>query len=249
MVQLRLVADDRRERAREARRQTFLAAASAVIDREGLDGLTMVAVADQLDCAVGTIYTYFPSKAALVAGLQREAIITLLASHAAAQEIWDADLAEHDLDPALLSLVHLLAFGGFFCAASVVYSDEFDLQRALLTSRPTFDDASVRATKEVLDGWFALPVSLLDEAMEAFALDPSDNTERVVRWVAALDGVLLLDNLASVDRYLYRAQHHGRALTADLLRGWGAEHADIAVAGSHVDRLAALGPLAPPVER
>jgi hypothetical protein len=79
-------------------------------------------------------------------------------------------------------------------------------------------------------------------------LQAGDPTERVVRWLAGLNGVLLVDNLAALDRHLFRAQHLGRALTADLLVGWGAARADVEVAGSHVERLAALGPLAPPPE-
>ncbi len=82
--------------------------------------------------------------------------------------------------------------------------------------------------------------------MAAHVIEGGDNLERVVRWLAAIDGVLLLDGLHGVDRYLFRAQHHGRALTADLLTGWGADRADVEVAVSYVDKLAALGPLAPP---
>ena len=83
-------------------------------------------------------------------------------------------------------------------------------------------------------------------AVEAGVLDPGDPLERALRWLAALNGVLLLDNLAPLDRHLFRAPHLARALTADLLVGWGASRADVEVAASHVERLAALGPMAPP---
>jgi AcrR family transcriptional regulator len=46
MVHLKVVPDDRRERTREAKRQRILAATGAVIDRDGLAGVTMQAVAD-----------------------------------------------------------------------------------------------------------------------------------------------------------------------------------------------------------
>ena len=97
VVHLRAVADDRRERARDEKRQRMLAAASRVIDRDGLAGVTMHAVADELDAAVGTIYNYFPSKAALVAALQGQAVDTLRASHQAASQRWDEELADEDL--------------------------------------------------------------------------------------------------------------------------------------------------------
>lgn len=247
MVQLRVVSDNRRERAREEKRRRFLDAASRVIDQDGLTGLTMQAVADQLDCAVGTIYTYFPSKAALVAALQEDAVHTLLASYRTAREVWDPALDDEELTDDLRALVQLQAFGAFFCAAAVVFRDEFQLQRMLLTERPPgVAPAELRETMPVVVRLAEVPRGLLDDAVALGALDDGDNLERVVRWLAALDGVLLLDNLSAVDRYLFRAQHHGRALTADLLTGWGAERAEVEVAASHVDRLAALGPLAPP---
>jgi AcrR family transcriptional regulator len=249
MVQLSLVSDDRRERAWEQKRQGLLAAASAVIDRDGLAGLTMQAVAEQLDCAVGTIYTYFDSKADLLGALQEKAVETLLASFRAARADWDEALAEEDLEDDLVSLVLAEAFGGFFCAASVVFADEFQLQRELLTERPLSGpgDGSRRSIA-ILLRLFEVPCRLLDEAVESEAIEAGDNLDRVVRWVAALDGVLLLDNVAGLDRHLFRAPHHGRALTGDLLVGWGADRADVEVAQAHVERLAARGPLAPPPE-
>jgi AcrR family transcriptional regulator len=242
-----VVPDDRRERARDKRRQRFLDAAGAVIDREGLSGLTMQAVADHLDCAVGTIYGYFDSKAALLAALEREAVDTLLASYRTALGVWQTFLEEEALDPELEVLVHLQAFGGFFCAASVVLADEFHLQRALLTERPPGPSPTEQSqAMPVVLRLVEEPRALLERAVELDVLEAADSLDRVVRWIAALDGVLLLDELAGVDRHLFRAQHHGRQLTGDLLTGWGADRADVEVAASHVERLAALGPLAPP---
>ena len=67
-----------------------------------------------------------------------------------------------------------------------------------------------------------------------------------VGWLASLHGVLRLDALGPLDRHLFRSGPLARSLTADLLVGWGADRDDVDVAGSHLDRLAALGPLAPP---
>ena len=247
MVQLKVVSDDRRGRSREEKRRRFLDGASRVIDREGLGGLTIKAVAEQLDCAVGTIYTYFSSKTALVAALQEEAVATLLGSYRSARETWDKALEDEALDGDLEVLVHLQAFGAFFCAAAVVFGDEFELQRLLLTERPPgVSPEELGQTMPVVMRLVEVPRELLDQAVATEVLEDGDNLERVIRWLASLDGVLLLDNLSGVDRHLFRAQHHGRALTADLLTGWGADRADVEVAASHVDRLAALGPLAPP---
>jgi AcrR family transcriptional regulator len=247
VVHLTVVSDDRRERARSEKRDRFLGAASRVVGERGLEGLTMQAVADQLDCAVGTIYGYFPSKAALLAALQEEAVTTLMASYRTGRETWDEALDDEGLEAELRVLVEIQAFGAFFCAASVVLGDEFELQRLLLTQRPPgMAPEELRPTMSVVVRLAEVPRGLLDAAVAAGVLEAGDNLERVVRWLASLDGVLLLDHLGGVDRHLFRAQHHGRALTADLLTGWGADRADVEVAASHIDRLVALGPLAPP---
>jgi len=249
MVQLSVVPDDRRERTRDKKRRRFLDAAGRIIDRDGLGGVTMQAVADELDCAIGTIYTYFPSKAALLAALQQQAVDTLRASYLTARHGWDGFLDAEKIDDDLAHLVQLEAFGGFFIAASVVFADEFHLQRLLLTEPVAPGEVEeTRRALPVLQRLFEEPRTLLGAAVEAGVLQLADPTERVVRWLAALDGVLLVDNLAPLDRHLFRAQHLGRALTADLLVGWGASRADVEVAASHVERLGALGPMAPPPE-
>jgi AcrR family transcriptional regulator len=246
MVQLRVVPDDRRQRSRDKKRRRFIDAAGRIIDRDGLRGVTMAAVADELDCAVGTIYTYFPSKAALLAALQQQAVDTLRASYLTARHGWDAFLETESIDDDLVHLVQLQAFGGFFIAASVVLADEFHLQRLLLSEPVAADEVDeTKRALPVLHRLFAEPVALLEAATEAGALTASDQRERVVRWLAALNGVLLVDNLGPLDRHLFRAQHLARALTADLLVGWGASRADVEVAASHVERLSALGPMAP----
>ena len=50
----------RRALNRVARHSQLMAAATEIFEESGLAGLTMQAVAERVDCAVGTIYTYFP---------------------------------------------------------------------------------------------------------------------------------------------------------------------------------------------
>lgn len=64
----------RRERKREKRRREMLDAAMRLVAEEGLSGLTIARLADELDAAVGALYRYFPSKDALLAGLQVQAL-------------------------------------------------------------------------------------------------------------------------------------------------------------------------------
>lgn len=59
----------RREREKEARREAILDAAVRVIDRDGVHGLRMDEIAREAELSKGTLYLYFPSKDALLAGV------------------------------------------------------------------------------------------------------------------------------------------------------------------------------------
>lgn len=250
MVHLKVVPDDRRERTREAKRLRILAAASEVIDREGLAGVTMQAVADQLDCAVGTLYTAFESKDDLLAALQAEAVATLEASYRTARAGWDEQLATEEIELPLVALVDLLAYSGFVAAAGVVFRDEVALVRALLGEAPptavALERADSRQQLPVLHRLLDPPVGRLDAAVDVEAVQPGDTTGRALLWVASLFGVLRLERLAPLDRHLFRAQALTRALSQDLLVGWGARRDDVEIASTWVEQLAARGPLAPP---
>lgn len=244
---LSVVPDDRRARAREKKRIEILRAADSLIAEVGLGGITMLGVADHLDCAVGTLYLYFPSKAALIAALQGEAIDTLRASYDAALPAWNDYLDDADLDEELTIVVRLSAFGSHWASASVVFADEFHLQRALLTEKVTAGATDeVRDVLPVLGRLLNNPEALLRDATAMRVLEAGDPHERALIWISALNGVLLLDHLAPIDRHLFRAPHLARTLSQDLLTGWGADRADVEVAAGHVERLAALSPLAPP---
>lgn len=219
-----------------------------VIDREGLGGLTMQAVADELDCAVGTLYTYFTSKAELEAGLQAEAVSALGASLLAAVGRWDAELAGDDLPESLVALVRLTAFGSFWTAASVVLADECALARQLLATQVGASDGAGRERTDVaavVDDLLFRPASLLTDAVVAGVLTPGDDQARALVWLSGINAVLDLDGLAAVDRHLFRVTNLSRLLTRSLMVGWGADPDQCEVADGHVERLAASGPMAP----
>ena len=56
----------RSERRRNRQRQRLIDAARQIIARKGLSGLTVQDVTEEADMAVGSFYTYFPSKEALL---------------------------------------------------------------------------------------------------------------------------------------------------------------------------------------
>lgn len=64
----------RRERRRQERKDEMLTKAMEIVERGGLDALTIARLAKALDAAVGALYRYFPSKDALLLGLQQQAL-------------------------------------------------------------------------------------------------------------------------------------------------------------------------------
>ena len=129
-------------------------------------------------------------------------------------------------------------------AASVVLADEFRLQRTLLGEVPV--DAGADETRAALDAVLAVPTHLLTVGEDVGALVAGVPRDRAAVWVAGLNGVLLLDRLSVADPHRFRGAHLARMLSDDLLCGWGATRAEVEVADVHVQRLAALAPLAPP---
>lgn len=209
----------------------------------------MVRLAERCDCAVGTAYGYFPSKSALLAAVVGSAIDTLRRSELAACADWDGYLDEHEVGEEEAALVRLVAHGAFTVAASIAHPHEVAMLQMLLGGRaPTLPADELEGSLDVLAVHLSLAMDLLGAAVEAEALTDGDAEQRAVEWAAALNGVLLVDSLGDVAPRTFRPAHLARALTADLLTAWGAAASKLAAASRHVERLAALGPLAPQVD-
>jgi AcrR family transcriptional regulator len=237
----------RRQRNRLERHAAFLASAKSVVAAEGLDALTMQRLAAELDCAVGTAYTYFPSKSALVAELQRDAVEAITRSYIGFLARFDGEVADGGATGEVVALAHLVGFGRFWIATFETHEEEAKLLQLLMTEpgRSVIDDVDVGRV---------LPAAarLLDHARAAFeraadlgALRPGDPMERAVVLAATLNGLLLLDRLARVDPDLFDGRRLAGSTTADLLRSWGAPDGALIDAVDRIDALAASGPLAP----
>lgn len=238
---------DRRTRKRDARRQDLLDLALDLSEELGVDGVTMAALADAADYAPASLYTYFPSRSALVASMQARALNLLGGVAESTLQAWDLTVSARpaEPDPAVVALARLWVFGDLFLAAPETHPREFRLQQQLLASpnAETAQDAAtvVPAAMSVLDR----PRRLLADAVTAGALerpDPaSDPIEhpldgdvlRTFAWVTALNGALLLDRLDT--GVPTTGAVLGAELTRALLRGWGADptHLDTARALSY----------------
>jgi AcrR family transcriptional regulator len=243
----------RRALNRIARHGQLLAAATEIIAESGLEGLTMQAVAERVDCAVGTIYTYFPSKSALLAELQVEAITTLSSSIERSGAVWNEEIAAAGLDAATTALVRLVAFGRLFAGMADLHPREFELLQAHISSarRELTDEDTPTVVPHALSLLTqlhvliedALAVGALSTRDELGAADPQQTLRRTLRWVGGLNGALQVSNASSNPAWLSAEELDGRrlaiALAQDMLLGWGAPPRTLATANEFVADLAA----------
>lgn len=246
----------RRARNRAARHDQLLAAAGELVTEHGLDGLTMQAVADKVDCAVGTIYTYFDSKSALVAALQTSAIQTLMGTYHRSAARWDEVLERPDIDDAVASLARLLGFGHLFLAWKDLHPREFEFLQMLVATpvhTVTMDDA-----RAVVPHALALLNEgrvLIDAAMATGALAPTtdrpadDSLTRTLRWAGGLNGALMVGNTGGEpslpDPAAFDGTRLALLLSEDLLIAWGAPLKTLEEARKLVEEMRVRGELLP----
>lgn len=255
MVQLSAVPDPvdpaaptgARERNRLRRHRSYLQAALHLVFEEGLDALTMQRLAREVGAAVGSVYTYFPSKGALVAEVQREAIERLASSALVLGADVDRAVAGEG-DPAMAHLAPVVAFGRFWLTAAGTYPEEMQLLLLLLSD--------LTETVPAEEGGRVVPAALrllglaevrLRAAADAGVLDAGDSDRRTIALAAALTGCVQLRVVQRWDDELLDPVGTGRHVLDALLYGWGAQPSALAGAHAVVDRLEADAPLARPL--
>lgn len=238
-------APGRRQRNRLARREQYLRTAMRIVNDDGVERLTMQRMADDLDCAVGTIYTYFDSKDALLSELQRLALDRIIGSCRRLLDRVEPQLDERAADSAEAGLVRVLLGLRFWVAIAEVYPEEYNLFRALTTRRTKMSPDE--AARMLPSAWelFGLGTSNIQIAIDARAISPGNAGERMVTAVAALGGVQLLSGLSHFDADLFAGRALALRLVDDLVRGWGADPDRLASASDLADALALEGPLVP----
>lgn len=219
-----------------------------IVARSGIPGLTMQAVADRVGCSVGTVYTHFASKGALVADLQNEAILRIASSLQLVRDRSDARLEEQATPPAERAAADLVLFGEFFIACWDAFPEESHLLFSVMAERsevvPDADLGRVVGSTMVL---LAVGRDVVQTATDAGVIGDGPVTDRVLVGASALMGVLLTSHVRHLDPVAFDHRRLTRTTWSDLLRGWGMDRAVEERAQAHVAALAEAGPLAPPV--
>jgi AcrR family transcriptional regulator len=229
----------RRQRNRREKERAYLAAAMAIAGRDGLSALTMARLADEVDAAVGSVYTYFPSKGALVAELQREAIERLTDAYHARRDESEERLV--GWDPAAATVARLSVFGSFWIESVDTHPSEARFLHVLIS------ESEELVPPEEHYRVMPAAMALLDEARASVvaagnsgAISVDDPMDMVIRWAAALTGALLTSNLAPFNPTAFDGRRLARLLQRDLLVGWGASPRMVDVATEHVASLRAV---------
>jgi len=112
---------ERRRRRRQARRDEIVDAAMLLVQEHGIESLTLQALAERLDLAVGTLYRYVRSKDELISALQREVLDVLDANTRQCRERCTAAFPGPDPDSErrrIRALLPLVAIGELYRAFS-----------------------------------------------------------------------------------------------------------------------------------
>ena len=218
---------ERRLRKRAARRNQMLDAALNIALEEGVESLTIAKIAKSLDAAVGAIYRYFPSKAALLVGLQIQALdlfhSDMRAEHAAMKEALVSRGEDPETSPAgvlcqILGLIHS------YLDDAERAPDRHRLIDALIsTPTPLLDAAGLEEVSNSLKRVLDIISAVLKGAESRGVLAPGDADQRThVLWAAThgLDHFRKRDRIAPEN---LKVRVLTDATASALLLGWGAE--------------------------
>lgn len=219
-------------RKRSARKERILLAAMQLVAAEGVDRLTLTRVADELDYTPGALYRYFPSKDALLAAMQRKAIVDMQAELADAVANARAAAIE-PADAAVSGLLPLCALCERFLSLRESRPHDLALINFLLADpRNLITDDEVSLTAAVFARVLIDVEALLDAAVAGGALAPGAARDRTVMLWTALQSATQLGKMRRFDPTRFDPRNVGRNLYRCLLAGWGADAGALARATS-----------------
>ena len=238
-----------KEQFRMERHGEFLSTALRIVMADGLPGLTMQRLADEIGCGIGSLYRHFPSKDALIAELEREALDVVNTSFQLSQAHLDTVLVKRGIEhPGLVALARAVAATRFWVAAETVFPQEIELSRRMFTDPELhMDEADVARVLPAALRLLDMARQLLEDANSAGALREGPAIQRAIVVVAGTTGVLMTSGLGRFDESLFDGRMLASLMVHDLFLGWGADPDELSVVEDLISTIAEHGQLIPPV--
>ncbi|MEO1271289.1 MAG: TetR/AcrR family transcriptional regulator [Myxococcota bacterium] len=215
-----------RMRRREARIESILDASMQILTREGLNGLTIQQLADELDYTPGAFYRYFPSKDAILVELQRR---TLNELHDTFKALWrrcEQLSQEQNVSGTEAALLPILATARLYRELPALKPTHFGLiQLAVSEPRQIVQDDEIGPLVSTVMSLLGDVARLIATASTQGALSPSEVSpaQRAVALWSALHGAMLMRKFGRFDEAIFDPKHLGQDVCHSLLIGWGAE--------------------------
>lgn len=200
-----------------------------LVVEDGMEGLTIARLAKRMKASVGAVYRYFPSKEALLVGLQEMAIADFHAFMLERLEEAEGALTKCP-DPKIRALVRcMVAFGSYLEHAESSPRPHRLVDTFLSFPEAVLSDAEARSIGErLLAPILGAVGELLTAAVAEGALEPGDSMQRTHLAWAYVHG---LDHFRKRDR-INPEKLRVRALLpearATLMRAFGARPEQIA---------------------
>lgn len=176
-------ASARRERGRQEMRAAILEAAARIIETDGIDGLTIRAVAQAVSYSPGAMYEYFDSKEAILTALYFEGTDGLGAH---------CERAVTSLSPESTAVDAMGALGHAYRAYALAHPDLYRLVFGGLKSPPQAPAADPCDDDERLGGFGTLAAVAARGVTEGFFLDLPPAVIACTAW-AAVHGFVSLE--------------------------------------------------------
>jgi AcrR family transcriptional regulator len=219
----------KRAEKRRNMEQAVLEEATEMLRAGGPDALTIAALAQRLGVSVGGLYRYYPSKGAILVGLEKRSVASFRAVQDDLLEALEARLARRPPEVAALARIMGAA------SAYEEHAHRDPVQHRIMTQFLAvpdilLDEREVLEVEAELRPLLVRSAGLIAAAAEVGALAAGDAVQRTFVLWAALQGA---DQFWKRDRVLPPELRSNvlAALAADaLLAGWGAPAAELAAA-------------------
>lgn len=214
---------------RRSMEEAVLDTATDMLREGGPEALTIAGLAAELDVSVGGLYRYYPSKGAILVGLEKRAIQSYAEVMDSLLTSLERRLARTAVEVAALARV---------LAASTAYVEHArrdPVQHGLLVQllsvpEPLLDAREVEEVEAQVRPLLARAVTLIGDATACGALGPGDAEVRTFVLWATMQGA---DQFRKRDRLLPPRLHSwalADAAADTLLLGWGANARSLAAA-------------------